>query len=159
MEGNINCMHAKLQLLVHPTHLRVVIPSANLVPFGMSPRAILLHFICILETLSHPLVPILNPRKGHTTNLFADWGETGTMENVSISRQLNIKLSLQRQVCFMVDLPRLAHGQFTDSNHLGFFGTELLYFVHSMGLDKSVIDSIRRFDFSRTAHLAFVHSM
>jgi hypothetical protein len=26
-------MHSKLQLLAHPTHLRVVVPSANLVPY------------------------------------------------------------------------------------------------------------------------------
>ena len=32
MDGAINCMHSKLQLLFHPTHLRVVVPSANLVP-------------------------------------------------------------------------------------------------------------------------------
>jgi hypothetical protein len=36
---------------------------------------------------------------------------------------------------------------------------ELLCFVRAMGLDQSTIDSIRRFDFSRTAQLAFVHSM
>ncbi|RFU35872.1 hypothetical protein B7463_g521, partial [Scytalidium lignicola] len=33
MEGNINCMHSKLQLLSHPSYLRIVIPSANLVPY------------------------------------------------------------------------------------------------------------------------------
>lgn len=32
MEG-INIMHSKLQLLSHPNHLRIVIPSANLVPY------------------------------------------------------------------------------------------------------------------------------
>jgi hypothetical protein len=48
MEGNINCMHSKLQLLAHPTHLRVVVPSANLVPY--------------------------------------DWGESGSMENVGLTR-------------------------------------------------------------------------
>jgi hypothetical protein len=33
MAGQINCMHSKLQLLSHPTHLRIVVPSANLVPY------------------------------------------------------------------------------------------------------------------------------
>lgn len=33
MEGQINCMHSKLQLLAHPTHLRIAVPSANLVPY------------------------------------------------------------------------------------------------------------------------------
>jgi hypothetical protein len=33
MAGQINCMHSKLMLLSHPTHLRIVIPTANLVPY------------------------------------------------------------------------------------------------------------------------------
>jgi Tyrosyl-DNA phosphodiesterase len=33
MEGQINCMHSKLMLLFYPTHLRVVVPTANLVPY------------------------------------------------------------------------------------------------------------------------------
>jgi hypothetical protein len=33
MAGQINCMHSKLQLLSHPTHLRIVVPTANLVPY------------------------------------------------------------------------------------------------------------------------------
>jgi hypothetical protein len=32
MEGQINCMHSKLMLLFYPTHLRIVVPTANLVP-------------------------------------------------------------------------------------------------------------------------------
>ena len=33
MEGQINCMHSKLMLLSHPTHLRVAVPTANLVSY------------------------------------------------------------------------------------------------------------------------------
>ena len=33
MPGNVNCMHSKLMLLSHPTHLRVVVPTGNLVPY------------------------------------------------------------------------------------------------------------------------------
>ena len=33
MEGQINCMHSKLMLLSYPTYLRVVVPTANLVPY------------------------------------------------------------------------------------------------------------------------------
>jgi hypothetical protein len=33
MAGQIYCMHSKLQLLSHPTHIRIVVPSANLVPY------------------------------------------------------------------------------------------------------------------------------
>ncbi|KAH0543360.1 hypothetical protein FGG08_002316 [Glutinoglossum americanum] len=33
MPGNVTCMHSKLQLLFHPSHLRIVVPSANLTPY------------------------------------------------------------------------------------------------------------------------------
>ena len=33
MEGQINCMHSKLMLLSHPGHLRVAVPTANLVSY------------------------------------------------------------------------------------------------------------------------------
>jgi hypothetical protein len=33
MEGQVNCMHSKLMLLFYPENLRIVIPSANLVPY------------------------------------------------------------------------------------------------------------------------------
>ena len=33
MEGQINCMHSKLMLLSHPSHLRVAVPTANLVSY------------------------------------------------------------------------------------------------------------------------------
>ena len=33
MEGQIRCMHSKLMLLSHPGYLRVVVPTANLVPY------------------------------------------------------------------------------------------------------------------------------
>jgi Tyrosyl-DNA phosphodiesterase len=33
MDGNVNCMHAKLALLAHPNYLRLLITSANLTPY------------------------------------------------------------------------------------------------------------------------------
>lgn len=33
MEGQVNCMHSKLMLLFHPEYLRIVVPSANMVPY------------------------------------------------------------------------------------------------------------------------------
>jgi hypothetical protein len=34
-------MHSKLQLLSHPTHLRVVVPSANLMPYDWGETGIM----------------------------------------------------------------------------------------------------------------------
>ncbi|PLB41146.1 uncharacterized protein BDW47DRAFT_75683 [Aspergillus candidus] len=33
MEAQVNCMHSKLMLLFHPQYLRIVVPTANLVPY------------------------------------------------------------------------------------------------------------------------------
>ncbi|KAG9241786.1 tyrosyl-DNA phosphodiesterase-domain-containing protein [Calycina marina] len=105
MEGQINCMHSKLQLLAHPTHLRVVVPSANLVPY--------------------------------------DWGETGVMENI----------------VFIIDLPRLPAGSLVAAEDLTDFGKELRYFLDAQGMKSSILNSLLKFDFSRTKKLAFVHSI
>lgn len=105
MEGQVNCMHSKLMLLSHLTHLRVAVPTANLVPY--------------------------------------DWGESGDMENM----------------VFLIDLPRLSNGKSTAPEDLTFFGRELIYFLETMGLERSIINSIYNFDFAATKDLAFVHTI
>ncbi|KAI9840597.1 MAG: hypothetical protein M1838_003992 [Thelocarpon superellum] len=73
-----------------------------------------------------------------------DWGENGgVMENV----------------VFLVDLPRRPDGAPISKEHLTFFGKELIYFLEAMGLSKSIIDNVLRFDFSATTEIAFVHSI
>ncbi|KAA8573113.1 hypothetical protein EYC84_003635 [Monilinia fructicola] len=106
MKGNVNIMHSKLQLLAHETHLRLVIPSANLTPY--------------------------------------DWGESGgIMENV----------------VFLIDLPRLPNGERASDDQLTPFAMELLYFLRAMELPPKTLESLRSFDYSKTYHLAFVHSI
>ncbi|KAI4124280.1 MAG: hypothetical protein LQ338_004900 [Usnochroma carphineum] len=105
MEGQVNCMHSKLMLLSYPAFLRVVVPTANLVPY--------------------------------------DWGETGVMENT----------------VFLIDLPRLHCGQMAEEDQMTDFAKNLIYFLQAMGLDRSIIDSIRQFEFSATEGLAFVHTI
>ncbi|KAI9646787.1 hypothetical protein NHQ30_004786 [Ciborinia camelliae] len=51
MEGNVNCMHSKLQLLAHPTHLRLVIPSANLTPYDWGERGGIMENVVFLIDL------------------------------------------------------------------------------------------------------------
>ncbi|ATZ48544.1 hypothetical protein BCIN_03g07410 [Botrytis cinerea B05.10] len=106
MEGNVNIMHSKLQILAHPTHLRLVIPSANLTPY--------------------------------------DWGESG---------------GILENVVFLIDLPRLPNGEKASDDQLTPFAQDLLHFLHAMTLTPRTIESLKRFDFSNTKHLAFVHSI
>lgn len=105
MDGQVNCMHSKLMLLSHSSYLRIVIPTANLVPY--------------------------------------DWGETGVMENM----------------VFLIDLPRLTGDQDSARKNMTLFGQDLVYFLEAMGLDQNVVESVYKFDFSRTQKLAFVHTI
>lgn len=91
MAGQINCMHAKFFLLSHPTHLRICIPSANLVPYDVS------EIPSSGRTRSSPeengtMARLFHLLQRHTfcisTNkscwFWSQWGESGgSMENVS----------------------------------------------------------------------------
>ena len=44
MDGQISCMHSKLMLLSHPNHLRVAVPTANLVPYDWGETGIVRAF-------------------------------------------------------------------------------------------------------------------
>ncbi|OWO99911.1 hypothetical protein B2J93_6966 [Marssonina coronariae] len=50
MEGNVNCMHSKLQLLAHPSHVRIVVPSANLTSYDWGETGIMEN-VCFLIDL------------------------------------------------------------------------------------------------------------
>lgn len=66
MAGQINCMHSKLQLLSHPTHLRIAVPSANLVPYdwgesgGVMENVSAFYFIWWREMFYCPLDYVMN---------------------------------------------------------------------------------------------------
>ncbi|KAL9623294.1 MAG: hypothetical protein Q9160_002401 [Pyrenula sp. 1 TL-2023] len=74
-----------------------------------------------------------------------DWGEMGgVMENS----------------CFVIDLPKLSTEAI--GNHktpTTNFQESLLYFLHAQKMQKDVIEKIWLFDFQKTAHLGFVHSI
>lgn len=72
-----------------------------------------------------------------------DWGETGVMENS----------------VFLVDLPRREDRKQYSKEQLTPFGEELIYFLEKMGLQEDVRIGILNFDFSKTQHLAFVHTV
>ncbi|KAG6991123.1 hypothetical protein G7Y79_00057g091050 [Physcia stellaris] len=49
MEGQIRCMHSKLMLLSHPGYLRVVVPTANLVPYDWGEDGIMENSAFIID--------------------------------------------------------------------------------------------------------------
>jgi len=49
MEGQVNCMHSKLMLLSHPGYLRVVVPSANLVPYDWGETGVMENSLFLID--------------------------------------------------------------------------------------------------------------
>ena len=49
MEGQVNCMHSKLMLLSYPMHLRVVVPTANLVPYDWGETGIMENTVFFID--------------------------------------------------------------------------------------------------------------
>jgi hypothetical protein len=78
-----------------------------------------------------------------------DWGEVkndwqpGVMENS----------------VFLVDLPRKQDNAIGDKNDLTIFGRDFVHFLEKQKVEENVIKGVLKFDFSQTAHLAFVHAM
>ncbi|KAK7934925.1 tyrosyl-DNA phosphodiesterase domain-containing protein [Apiospora marii] len=72
-----------------------------------------------------------------------DWGETGTMENI----------------VFIIDLPKVQTPEAAATNKLTMFGEELCYFLTAQGLDKGLVTSLTKYDFTETNRYAFVHTM
>ena len=119
------------QETIHLPNLRLCFPS-------MDGQINCMHSKLML--LSHPkYLRIVIP----TANLVSyDWGETGDMENMA----------------FIIDLPRLPDGP-QAAEDLTFFGKELVYFLNAQGLERSIVNSLYKFDFSATRDLAFVHTI
>lgn len=69
MEGQINCMHSKLMLLSYPTHLRVVVPTANLVPYDWGETGIMENTVFLID------LPRLPPDKEIPENEMTDFGK------------------------------------------------------------------------------------
>ncbi|KAI9884129.1 MAG: hypothetical protein M1823_004101 [Watsoniomyces obsoletus] len=69
MAGNVNCMHSKLQLLFHPTYLRVVVPSANLTSYDWGEAGGVMEnmvFLVDLPRLKEPDQPVKKVKENLT---------------------------------------------------------------------------------------------
>jgi hypothetical protein len=49
MDGQVNCMHSKLMLLFHPNYLRIVVPSANLVPYDWGEAGVMENSVFLID--------------------------------------------------------------------------------------------------------------
>jgi Tyrosyl-DNA phosphodiesterase len=49
MEGEVHCMHSKLMLLSYPDSMRIVVPSANLVPYDWGETGIMENSVFLID--------------------------------------------------------------------------------------------------------------
>lgn len=63
---------------------------------------------------------------------------------------------LTKQSVFLIDLPKKTAGS---SETKTSFYEELVYFLKASTLHENIIAKLDSFDFSQTAHIAFVHTM
>ena len=61
------------------------------------------------------------------------------------------------QMVFLIDLPKKSPDS-TDETPTA-FREELQYFMTASGMPEKLVDKITQYDFSKTADMAFVHSM
>ena len=57
MDGQINCMHSKLMLLSHPTYIRIVVPTANLLSFDWGEDGVMENMAFIIDLPRLPQSP------------------------------------------------------------------------------------------------------
>lgn len=60
---------------------------------------------------------------------------------------------------FLIDLPKIGDSGQAVSEKLTPFGEELSSFLLAQNVQRNVVDSLRKYDFSETKHYAFVHTM
>ncbi|KAK2811797.1 hypothetical protein FQN50_001835 [Emmonsiellopsis sp. PD_5] len=82
MAGQVNCMHSKLMLLFHPGRLRIVVPSANLVPYDWGEGGGFLENIVFLVDLPEVSPESLCPRTQFLDDLSYFLRQSGIHENL-----------------------------------------------------------------------------
>ena len=67
MDGQINCMHSKLMLLSHPTHIRIVVPTANLVSYDWGEDGVMENMAFIIDLPRLPQTQTQSPNASELT--------------------------------------------------------------------------------------------
>lgn len=78
-----------------------------------------------------------------------DWGEVAN----------DWQPACMENTVFLIDLPRIVDGGKEKKDSPTPFRQELIYFLEQQKVGKNVVDGVLKFDFSQTAHIAFVHSV
>ncbi|KAL8958015.1 MAG: hypothetical protein Q9183_005919 [Haloplaca sp. 2 TL-2023] len=106
MAGQVNCMHSKLMLLSYPTHLRVVVPTANLVPYDWGETGVMENSVFVID------LPRLPDNSRKESQEMTDFG---------------------KDLIYFLNAMGLEKSIINSLHHFDFSATEDLAFVHSIG--------------------------
>lgn len=67
------------------------------------------------------------------------------------------KANLPSQMVFLIDLPRISPDSADETPTA--FREDLRYFMKASEMPEGLVDKIKEYDFSKTADIAFVHTM
>lgn len=110
MDGQVNCMHSKLMLLSYRTHLRIVVPTANLVPYDWGETGIMENsvFLIDLPRLTQPTSHDNIPRFGKSLTNFL---EAMGMESSIVRSIYNFDFTATRDYAFVHTIGGARTGQ------------------------------------------------
>ncbi|KAL8955709.1 MAG: hypothetical protein Q9183_006549 [Haloplaca sp. 2 TL-2023] len=106
MAGQVNCMHSKLMLLSYPTHLRVAVPTANLVPYDWGETGVMENSVFVID------LPRLPDNSRKESQEMTDFG---------------------KDLIYFLKAMGLGKSIINSLHHFDFSATEDLAFVHSIG--------------------------
>lgn len=106
MDGQVNCMHSKLMLLSYSSHLRVVVPTANLVPYDWGESGDMENMVFIID------LPRLPEKHG-----------TGT----------ETETPFQRELIYFLKAMGLERSVIDSVSNFNFAATQGFAFVHTIG--------------------------
>ncbi|KAL9003989.1 MAG: hypothetical protein Q9188_003174 [Gyalolechia gomerana] len=102
MEGQVNCMHSKLMLLSYHTHLRVVVPTANLVPYDWGETGIMENMAFLIDLPRLPADQVVHEHKmTHFGKDLIYFLEAMGLEETIISSIQNFDFSATRRLAFV----------------------------------------------------------
>ncbi|KLJ09920.1 hypothetical protein EMPG_09924 [Blastomyces silverae] len=101
MEPQVNCMHSKLMLLFHPDYLRIVVPSANLVPFDWGEQGGVMENIVFLIDLPRKSPDLANgPRTSFLDDLVY-FLQASNLHDQIIKKMLQFDFSATKDIAFV----------------------------------------------------------
>ncbi|KAI4093852.1 MAG: hypothetical protein LQ344_002590 [Seirophora lacunosa] len=102
MEGQINCMHSKLMLLSYPSHLRIVVPTANLVPYDWGETGVMENMAFLIDL---PRLPTPQPTSQQKMTDFGNdlihFLQAMGLENSIIDSLYHFDFSATRDLAFV----------------------------------------------------------